>query len=75
MVGRFIGAGLLRKIKTGYLLALCAICTSLLVVISMLTSGHIAMWSILAVGLFKSWRFAPRRDTNIRQARAQASGP
>src|SRR5712675_693425 len=57
MLGRFVGAGLLRKIKAGHLLALCAISTSVLVVISMFTSGHIAMWSILAVGLFNSIMF------------------
>ena len=54
MVGRFLGAAVLRRIRTGHLLALCAICTAALVVISMLSSGHIAMWSILAVGFFNS---------------------
>jgi FHS family L-fucose permease-like MFS transporter len=57
MVGRFLGADLLRRVKTGDLLALFAICTSLLVAISMLTSGHFAMWSILAVGFFNSIMF------------------
>jgi MFS transporter, FHS family, L-fucose permease len=57
MVGRFLGADLLRRVKTGHLLALFAICTSLLVAISMLTSGHFAMWSILAVGFFNSIMF------------------
>lgn len=57
MVGRFLGAAVLRRVKTGHLLALCAVCTSLLVIISMLSSGHIAMWSILAVGLFNSIMF------------------
>jgi len=57
MVGRFLGAAVLRRIRTGHLLALCAICTAALVVISMLSSGHIAMWSILAVGFFNSIMF------------------
>jgi MFS transporter, FHS family, L-fucose permease len=57
MVGRFLGAGLLRRIKTGHLLAIFAVCTSLLVTLSMLTHGHFAMWSILAVGLFNSVMF------------------
>jgi len=57
MVGRFVGAGLLRRIKPGRLLAVCAICTTLLMGISMLTSGAVAMWSILAVGLFNSIMF------------------
>lgn len=57
MVGRFLGAALLRRIGTGHLLAICAICTGSLVTASMLTSGHVAMWSILAVGFFNSIMF------------------
>jgi MFS transporter, FHS family, L-fucose permease len=57
MVGRFLGAGLLRKFKAGHLLGLFAVCTSLLVCLSMLTHGYFAMWSILAVGFFNSIMF------------------
>jgi FHS family L-fucose permease-like MFS transporter len=57
MIGRFIGSGLLQKIRTGTLLGLAAIVAALLVVTSMLSSGHFAMWSILAVGLFNSIMF------------------
>jgi FHS family L-fucose permease-like MFS transporter len=57
MIGRFVGAGLLRRIKAGYLLALCGICAATLVTVSMLTDGHTAMWSMLAVGLFNSIMF------------------
>ena len=57
MVGRFIGAGVLQRFKTGHLLALCALCTSTLVTVSMLTSGHFAMWSMIAVGFFNSIMF------------------
>jgi FHS family L-fucose permease-like MFS transporter len=57
MVGRFIGSGLLQKVKTGKLLGICAICTAGLVAISMLTTGHVAMWSIILVGFFNSIMF------------------
>jgi MFS transporter, FHS family, L-fucose permease len=57
MVGRFLGVPLLRKIKAGRLLAIFAVCTTLLVIVSMSTSGAVAMWSILAVGLFNSIMF------------------
>jgi MFS transporter, FHS family, L-fucose permease len=57
MIGRFIGSGLLQKIRTGKLLGIAAIIAALLVVVSMLTSGHLAMGSILAVGLFNSIMF------------------
>ena len=57
MVGRLIGAAVLQKIKTGRLLAICAVCTTLLVTFSMLTSGHVAMWSMIGVGFFNSIMF------------------
>jgi MFS transporter, FHS family, L-fucose permease len=57
MVGRFIGSGLLQKIKTGQLLGICAVCAAGLVAISMLSSGHTAMWSIILVGFFNSIMF------------------
>jgi MFS transporter, FHS family, L-fucose permease len=57
MIGRFLGAGLLRRIKAGYLLALCAIVAATLVTTSMAVRGHTAMWCILAVGFFNSIMF------------------
>ena len=57
MVGRFIGSALLRTIKTNHALAVCTVCTMALVTISMLTFGHVAMISILAVGFFNSIMF------------------
>jgi FHS family L-fucose permease-like MFS transporter len=57
MVGRFIGSGLLQKMKTGRLLGICAICAAALVAISMLSTGHFAMWSIILVGFFNSIMF------------------
>jgi MFS transporter, FHS family, L-fucose permease len=57
MVGRFIGSGLLQKIKTGHLLGICAVCAAALVTISMISTGHFAMWSIILVGLFNSIMF------------------
>ena len=57
MVGRFIGACVLQRFKTGRLLAGCTLCTSMLVTLSMLTSGHFAMWSMIAVGFFNSIMF------------------
>jgi MFS transporter, FHS family, L-fucose permease len=57
MIGRFLGAALLQHFRPGYLLALAAIVASSLVIASMMFSGHIAMWSILAVGLFNSIMF------------------
>jgi MFS transporter, FHS family, L-fucose permease len=57
MIGRFVGSALLQKVKPGKLLAAFSTAAVLLVTISVLTSGHVAMWSILSVGLFNSIMF------------------
>jgi MFS transporter, FHS family, L-fucose permease len=57
MIGRFIGSALLQKIKAGKLLALAGTMAALLVTTSVFTNGHVAMWSILSVGLFNSIMF------------------
>jgi FHS family L-fucose permease-like MFS transporter len=57
MIGRFIGSAILQKVKTGTVLAFAAIVACLLVCLSMLTTGPVAMWSIILVGLFNSVMF------------------
>lgn len=57
MIGRFIGSALLQKVPTGPVLGFAAVTACLLVVASMLTLGHIAMWTIILVGLFNSIMF------------------
>jgi len=57
MIGRFIGSAVLQKVKTGRVLAFCAIMAILLVTVSVLSSGPVAMWSILLVGFFNSIMF------------------
>jgi MFS transporter, FHS family, L-fucose permease len=57
MIGRFIGAGLLQKVRTGGLLGVSAIAAALLVCSSMLTLGSVAMWTIILVGFFNSTMF------------------
>lgn len=48
--GRFV-------IPTGSLLGICGTCAAALVVTSMLTTGGVAMWSIILVGFFNSIMF------------------
>jgi len=57
MVGRFIGSAILQKVRTGIVLGTAAIVACLLVSTSMLSTGHVAMWSIILVGLFNSVMF------------------
>ncbi len=57
MIGRFIGAHLTKIIKPAKVLSFFAIGAILLILVSISSSGFIAMWSILAVGLFNSIMF------------------
>jgi len=57
MVGRFIGSGLQQFIAPNKILGVCAVMAGLLVCATMLTFGHVAMWTVLAVGLFNSIMF------------------
>ena len=57
MAGRFIGSYILTKVRTGVALGIAALIAGTLVVTSMLTFGHVAMYSIIAVGLFNSIMF------------------
>jgi len=57
MVGRFIGSAVLQKLRTSLVLGTAAVVAFLLVCTSMLTFGHVAMWSLILVGLFNSIMF------------------
>lgn len=57
MVGRFIGAAVMQKIQPGKALSFNAVTAAALVLITMLGNGQLAMWAILAVGLFNSIMF------------------
>ena len=57
MIGRFIGAALLQKMHGRKLLASFAAVAALLVLTTMLTGGMLAVWSVVAIGLFNSIMF------------------
>ena len=57
MVGRFIGAALLRMFSPGKVLACAAGMTIALLLVSANTSGMVSGWALLAVGLFNSIMF------------------
>ena len=78
MVGRFIGAYLLRLLAPGKLLAMAATGVLALLLISSHTTGSVAGWSLLAVGLCNSIMFPTifsmaSEGLNAREA-AAASG-
>jgi FHS family L-fucose permease-like MFS transporter len=57
MLGRFVGSAILQKVKTGIVLGIAAFFACALVLTSMLSTGHVAMWSIILVGFFNSIMF------------------
>jgi len=57
MIGRFIGFAVMRYISPGKTLAFNCICAVLLVLTATFSEGKLAMWAIIAVGLFNSIMF------------------
>ena len=57
MVGRFLGSALMAKVSPRKLLAVFAAINALLVLTTMLGGGAVAMYSIIAIGLFNSIMF------------------
>ncbi|MCM2293711.1 L-fucose:H+ symporter permease [Allorhizobium sp. BGMRC 0089] len=57
MVGRFIGSAAMRYIDDAKTLAFNALVAAALLLITVLTTGHFAMWAILSIGLFNSIMF------------------
>ncbi len=57
MIGRFLGSGIQRLVNPGKLLGFNAFATVALLAVTMTTTGSVAMWSILLIGLFNSIMF------------------
>ncbi len=57
MVGRFIGSAAMQKVRTGPILGSAGVLAVVLVITSLITHGHTAMWALIAVGFFNSIMF------------------
>lgn len=57
MIGRFMGSAVQKKVMPSKVLAFNAVLAAILVLTTILTHGHTAMYAILAVGLFNSVMF------------------
>jgi len=57
LVGRLLGAGIMTKVKPGKLLGIFGIIAALLITVSMLTTGHIAIATLVLCGFFNSVMF------------------
>lgn len=77
MVGRFLGAAIMQKISGNRVLAFNAIAAVLLLATTMTSSGTLAMWSLLFVGLCNSIMFPTIFSLalqNLGSSRGQGSG-
>ncbi len=57
MVGRFAGSALMRRVRPETVLAAASVAAFLVMIVATFTTGHLAMWSLISVGLFHSIMF------------------
>ena len=57
MVGRFVGSYLMQRIPAEHVLAAASIGACVVMLIATFTTGHVAMWALISVGLFHSIMF------------------
>ena len=57
MVGRFVGSAVLQRLRTGPVLGTAALAAFCLVVLTIVSHGHTAMFALLAVGFCNSIMF------------------
>ncbi|MCG7550499.1 MULTISPECIES: sugar MFS transporter [Pseudoalteromonas] len=57
MIGRFIGAAVMQKVSGGKVLAFNGVVSMGLIIFAVNQTGALAMWAMLAVGLFNSIMF------------------
>jgi FHS family L-fucose permease-like MFS transporter len=57
MVGRFVGSAVMQKFKAENVLAVFAAGALAVMLVVLGTSGHVAMWALIMVGLFHSIMF------------------
>ena len=77
LAGRLIGSVLLKTIRPSWVLTTCAAAAIALIAISVLTTGHLAVWTMIAVGLCNSIMFAIIFSLSVQglgKYTAQASG-
>ena len=57
MVGRLVGAFVMQKVDAAHVLAFASIGATIVMLIAAFTTGHVAMWALISVGLFHSIMF------------------
>jgi FHS family L-fucose permease-like MFS transporter len=57
MVGRFVGSAIMQKVDARHVLAAFSIGAFVVMLVTVFTTGSVAMWSLILVGLFHSIMF------------------
>ncbi|MBB5714374.1 sugar MFS transporter [Sphingomonas aerophila] len=57
MVGRFLGSAIMQKIPAETVLAAFSIGAFIVMLVTVFSTGHVAMWALISVGLFHSIMF------------------
>ncbi len=57
MIGRLVGAFVMQKMDAGKALAIASVGATIVMLIAAVTTGHVAMWALISVGLFHSIMF------------------
>lgn len=57
LIGRLLGSWMLTKVKAGKLLGIFGVISAILVVISIVSSGHVAIGALILAGFFNSIMF------------------
>ncbi|MBB4857398.1 FHS family L-fucose permease-like MFS transporter [Novosphingobium chloroacetimidivorans] len=57
MVGRFVGSAIMAKVDAAKVLAVAAVGAFVVMAIAVFSTGHVAMWALISVGLFHSIMF------------------
>jgi FHS family L-fucose permease-like MFS transporter len=57
LVGRLLGSWILTKVKSGKLLGIFGFAAAAMVLLSMATTGQVAIWSLVLCGFFNSIMF------------------
>jgi FHS family L-fucose permease-like MFS transporter len=57
LVGRLLGSWMLTRIKSGKLVGIFAFCGALMLMVSMVSTGQVAIWSLVLCGFFNSILF------------------
>ena len=57
MIGRLIGAFVMQKVDAAHALAFASVGATIVMLVATFTTGHVAMWALISVGLFHSIMF------------------